>query len=141
MRVLATFLLALLLCACNIRGAGNHENVGANAPALKEYADEGYDLSKPWPVTFNVLVDGEKDADGLAAALDAKGYYVEYGPQGGGIWWLEATKDAVPTLAMVDAGEKEVVALSDRFDGYYEGWNLDTYEKEGEVAEADDEEA
>ena len=139
MRLIAPFLLALLLCACNIRGAGNHENVGSNAPSLKEYADAGFDLSKKWPVTFNVLVDGEDDADGLAEALHAKGYGVECGPQGGGIWWVMATREAVPTLAMVDAGEKEVVAISDQFDGYYEGWDLETYEQEDADAGAEEE--
>jgi len=134
MRLLAALLLTLALTACNIRGAGNHENVGANAPALEELADAGYDVAKALPLRFNVLVDGETAADGLADALHAKGYAVETGPQGGGIWWVEATRVFVPTLADLDARENEVVAASDRFEGYYEGWDI--AEEDGdEVAE------
>jgi hypothetical protein len=124
MRAILALLLVLLLAACTPRGAGNHENVGQNAEGLKEFADAGFDLTKSWPVTFAMLVDGEKDAEGLAIALAEKDYEVEYGPNGGGIWYVDATKEFVPALATVDSTENEVVVLSDQFDGYYEGWYL-----------------
>jgi hypothetical protein len=130
MRLPIVLLLALLLAACNPRGAGNHENVGGNVEGLKLYADNNYDLSVTWPVMFSVLVDGEKDAKGLAEALLAKGYLVETGPENGGIWYVLGVKQFVPTAAAIDAAEKEVVVLSDQFDGYYEGWELAEGEEE-----------
>ena len=125
MRLLLAVLLLCLATACNPRGAGNHEMVGNNAPALQELKDAGYDLSEPIEMSFDVLTDGETDARSLEKELTGKGYAVETWELDGGIWSVSATKTFVPDLSAVDANEREVVAASDKARGYYEGWYVE----------------
>ena len=132
MRLILAAVLLLLLAACNPRGAGNHENVGDNAPWLKEMADAGFDMSAQQAITFSVVVPSEQDADGLVDTLARKGYVMDSWENDGDIWAVTATKTLVPTLANVDATEKEVVAASDQYRGYYAGWD---YEEEEEFSD------
>ena len=135
MRLLLAAVLLLVLAACNPRGAGNHENVGDNAGSLQEMADAGYDLSKQQAVNFAVLVPSEADADRLVDALAHEGYVMDSWENDGDVWAVTATKTFVPTLAAVDAAEREVVAASDASAGYYAGWDFEVAEDHEEADE------
>src|SRR5687768_18617796 len=128
MRLVLPALLLLVLAACNPRGAGNHENVGNSAEWLEEMADAGFEMTEPQSLTFSVVVPSEADADRLVDALASKGYVMDYWENDGDIWAVTATKIMVPTLATVDAAEKEVVAASDASAGYYAGWDYEEAE-------------
>lgn len=95
---------------------------------LAEMVDAGIDLSVMHDVVFFQLFETEQDAKKFVAHLAEKApnMPVDIHPdQTPNVWDVDCTVAMVPSYDAIVAQEAEFELLSDKFNGYNDGWGIE----------------
>jgi len=96
----------------------------ADANALRNFAKNGSDLSRPILINFHIAVPDEESAKGMADTVWKLGYRVSIypSPECSLPWTCECSARMVVTYDALGAFQDELGKISEKFGGHPDGW-------------------
>ena len=97
-----------------------------NAKFLKEFAEDGLDLTQVRSVEFAHVFENAEDADVFAEAAVSEEASVDIlaPEEDGDPWEVAVTIDLVPTAEAISAHEERLDALAQKHNGESDGWGI-----------------
>jgi regulator of RNase E activity RraB len=97
-----------------------------NAAYLKEFAQDGLDLSVIRAVEFAHVFPGAKEAEGFAEAAASEDVDVDVlePEEDDEPWEVAVTVELIPTAAAITEIEARLEGLAEKFGGESDGWGL-----------------
>ena len=97
-----------------------------NATFLKEFAEDGLDLSQIRAIEFAHVFAEAADADAFAEAAVSEEASVDIlePEEDGDPWEVALTIDLVPTAEAISAHEERLDALAQKHNGESDGWGI-----------------